>query len=65
MLEGVKNLPKRNAKESGEAGARAAERAIARRRRERASAGPDEQKTPFQALLDRTIDERDAAEHGN
>src|SRR5271165_7085423 len=56
MMEGIKNLPPGSIY-----GARAAERSIARRRTERATAGPNEQRTPFQEMLDRTIDERDAA----
>jgi hypothetical protein len=60
IMEEVKKLPKLTKKQSGELGARAAERAIERRRRERATAGPNEKRTPFQEMLDRTIDERDA-----
>src|SRR5271165_6652710 len=56
MVEGIKNLPKGSVD-----GARAAEHAIARRRRERAMAGPDEQRTGFQKYLDERIDELEAA----
>jgi hypothetical protein len=61
VLEQVNGMPKRSAEESDQAGHRAAERAVARRRWERATAGPNEQRTPFQEALDRIIDGRDAA----
>jgi hypothetical protein len=61
MLEAVKKLPKLSAEETGQAASRAVEYDIANRRRERAVAGPEEKKTPFQEALDHVIDERDAA----